>query len=242
MKNSKNALMLCSGGLDSVVTAFYIKNRLNYSKIKVLFFDYKQKSVIKEREYAKLCAKKIGAKFIEIKLHWLGEISNSLINKNGKIKKIAKKDLKDTKKENEKFYVPCRNSIFISYALALAESFYLKNKEICDIFLGFKCEGKESYPDTTSEFVKELNKLAKISCSENFRIIAPLIKKDKEDIILLGKKLKVDFKKTFSCYIGKSKHCGYCLSCKLRQAGFYWADVYDPTIYKNKTKDFRLMD
>ncbi|MDP2672667.1 MAG: 7-cyano-7-deazaguanine synthase [Nanoarchaeota archaeon] len=240
MENSKNALILCSGGLDSVVTAFYVKNKLNYNKIKMLFFDYKQKSVIQERRYAKLCAKKIGAKFIEIKLHWLGEISNSLINKKGKIKKLAKKDLKSTKKESKKFYVPCRNSIFLINALALAESLFIKEKKIYDIFTGFKCEGKESYPDTTQEFVKEINEFAKISCSKNFKIIAPLIKKDKEDIILLGKRLCVDFRKTFSCYMGKSKHCGYCLSCKLRQAGFYWANVSDPTIYNynNKTKDF----
>ncbi|MBI2057044.1 7-cyano-7-deazaguanine synthase [Candidatus Pacearchaeota archaeon] len=237
MKNSKNALILCSGGLDSVVTAFYIKKKLNYNKIKALFFDYKQKSVIQERRYAKLCAKKIEAEFIEIKLHWLGKISTSLINKNGKIKKLAKKDLKNTKKESKKFYVPCRNSIFLINALALAELLFMKEKEIYDIFVGFKCEGKESYPDTTKEFVKEINRFAKISCSQNFKIIAPLIKKDKEDIIKLGKRLNVIFNETFSCYVSKnSKQCGVCLACKLRQAGFYWANIYDPTIYKNKTK------
>ena len=48
---------------------------------------------------------------------------------------------------------------------------------------------------------------------------------------LIGKKLGVDFKKTFSCYVGKEKHCGFCLACKLRQAGFHWAGVEDVTEY-----------
>lgn len=231
MRNSKNALVLCSGGIDSVVTAFYVKNKLNYNKIKIIFFNYGQKSVIYERKYSKLCAKNLGAKFIEIKIHWLGKISNSLINKDGKIKKLSKKDLKNTNKESKKFYVPCRNTLFIVYALAMAESFYIKDKNIWDIFLGFKCEGREFYPDTTIKFVKAVNKLSEIGCSKNFRIFAPLIKKDKEDIILLGKELGIDFMKTFSCYVGQKKHCGNCLSCKLRQTGFYWANIKDPTFY-----------
>ena len=74
---------------------------------------------------------------------------------------------------------------------------------------------------------------------QGFKIIAPLIKKDKEEVVLLGKKLGVKFKETFSCYVGKGKHCGVCLACRLRQEGFYWANVRDPTKYKIKMKDFR---
>ncbi len=232
----KKAIILCSGGLDSVVTAMYAKMKEGYQKITILFFNYNQKSLSEERKCSKECAKMLGAEFVEINLKWLGEISNSLINKKGIIKKLRRKNLKDTSKESEKFYVPCRNTIFLSYALALAESFYFKNKEVNDILVGFKCEGKESYPDTTKEFISEMNKLARNSCSIQLKIIAPLIKKDKEDIVLIGEKLGIDWKKTFSCYAPlKGKHCGYCLACKFRQEGFYWANIKDPTIYKEKT-------
>lgn len=235
MKN-KTAIILCSGGLDSVITAHYVKERLNYKKIFLIFFDYGQKSITNEEFFSKKCAKDIGANFLKIELDWLSEISNSLINKKGKINKITKKDLKDTKKESEKYYVPCRNLMFISYALAFAESIYVKEKRSCDIFVGFKCEGKESYPDTTKEFVDKFNKLSKDGCAGKFRIITPLIKKDKEDIILLGKKLGVNLKNTFSCYTSnkKGKHCGICLACALRKSGFYWAGEKDTTDYLEK--------
>jgi 7-cyano-7-deazaguanine synthase len=229
----KNAIVLCSGGLDSVVTANYAKKRLNYNKIIILFFNYGQKTLIQERKCSKVCAKIINAEFKEIKIDWINSISGSFINKKGKIRRITKEDLKDTEEESKKFYVPHRNTLFITFALALAESIFVKSKKEYDILLGFKCEGKESYPDTTINFIKKFNNLSKTASSGNFKIIAPLIKMDKEDIILLGKKLNVDFKKTFSCYIGKNKHCGYCLACKLRQAGFYWANEKDPTLYIN---------
>ena len=231
MNMKKNAIVLCSGGLDSVATAFYVKKKLGYSKITILFFNYGQKSLINERKYSKLCANRLKTDFKEIDISVLGDISTSLINKPGKISKLTKDKLKDTKKESEKRYVPCRNLVFLSYAFALAESEYVQSKVKSDIFVGFKCEGKESYPDTTSEFIESLNKIAKISCATGFEIKAPLIDKDKEDIIAIGNKIGVDFRKTFSCYIGKGKHCGECLNCMLRKQGFYWAGVEDPTSY-----------
>lgn len=225
----KNAIILCSGGIDSVTTAYYVKKKLKHNDILILFFDYGQKSLRKERECARRCARDIKGGFREIRLKELGKLSTSLINKKGKIRKLSKKDLKDTKKESEKWYVPNRNTIFLTYAVALAESIFLKEKKINGIFVGFKCEGKDSYPDTTKEFVDKINKL-----SGKFKVRAPLINKDKEDIVLLGEKLGVDFGDTFSCYIGKKEHCGYCLACKLRQEGFYWANVRDPTKYEVK--------
>lgn len=228
----KSAIILCSGGIDSVTTAYYVKKKLKYRRITILFFDYGQKSLKIERKCAKNCASNLGAKFIEIKLKWLGKISSSLMNKSGKINKI--KNLKNTKKESERFYVPCRNTLFLAYTLALADSIFIKNGRKNDIFIGFKCEGKESYPDTTPEYLREINRLAAIGCSSNFKILAPLIKRDKEDIILLGKKFGIDFKDTFSCYSPiKGKHCGFCLACQLRKAGFYWAGEMDNAEYQN---------
>ena len=228
----KHAIVLCSGGLDSVTTAHYVKKKLRYGKIILLFFDYGQRSCLGERNCVKICAKEIGADFREIKLPFLKELSNSLINKNKKHKSLERKNLSNTKEESANWYVPCRNTVFLSCTLALADSLFLEKKEKYDIFTGFKCEGQEHYPDTTIEYVRAFNELAKVGC-DKFKIYAPLIKKDKEDIVLLAGKLGIDTRKTLSCYTGNT-HCGTCLACLLRKEGFYWANVKDSTNYKIK--------
>jgi len=219
----KNGIILCSGGLDSVVTSHYVKMK-GYSNLMLLFFDYGQRNLEAERKFSKSCAHELKAEFKEIKIKELKEISPSFLTSDKKAKKLSRKDLKNTEEESKKWYVPFRNGIFLSYAVALAESFFIKEKKKFDVFVGFKNEGKESYPDATKEFVHKFNKLQKI------KIVAPLIKKDKEDIIKLGNKLGVDFKKTHSCYIG-NQHCGSCLSCMLRKEGFYWSEINDVTQY-----------
>ena len=252
MKNSKNAIVLCSGGLDSIVTAYYVNKKLEnngkwkkYKKIIILFFDYGQRTLKEERLASRYCAKSLGAKFIEIGLDYNNFKNNLLTNKNLKINQISRKQLKNTKKESERFYVPLRNTVFLSYAIALAESLFIKNDDKktainsknYDIFVGFKNEGRESYPDTTKEFVNSFNNLIEVSkLKGKIKIVAPLIKKDKEDIILLGERIGVNFKKTYSCYKGIGRkdyiHCGTCLACRLRQEAFYWANLKDPTSYK----------
>ena len=232
----KNAIILCSGGIDSVTTAYYIKKKLKYDNLIILFFDYAQRTLKQERKASKNCSEKLKAEFIEINLPWSKLLAQSLLNKKQKLTKLKRKELKDTKKESAKYYVPARNLIFLSYAISLAESLKISKNKIYDIFVGFKNEGKESYPDTTREFVNAMNKLSKAT-KVKCMIKAPLIKKDKEDIISLGKKLDVRFEDTYSCYNGSSLHCGSCLACRLRQEGFYWANIRDPTRYKEKPHD-----
>ncbi len=226
----KNALILCSGGLDSVTTAYYVRNKLKYEKIKILFFDYGQRNLRGEEKFSRECADSLKADFIKLRLN-LGE-NTSLINTNKRAKKIKKKDLKNTKKESDKWYVPYRNSLFLINALALAESLFIKENRTYDISVGFKCDGNESYPDTTKEFVELMNKLGKLGKNKKSRIIAPLIDKDKEDIVLIANKLGFNLKNTLSCYVGPEKHCGICLACSLRKQGFYWANIKDPSSYE----------
>ncbi len=227
----KKAIVLCSGGLDSVVTAHYVKKKRNYDNVIILFFDYDQRSLKSERSAAKKCALVLKAQFVELKLKEIKKISASLINILGKEKRLKRKDLKDTKKESDKWYVPARNLIFLSYALALAEKSYIQKKEISDIFVGFKNEGKDAFPDQSKSFLRNINLIAKENCKMRFKILAPLIDKDKEDIIVLGEKLNVNLGETWSCYIGEAKQCGGCLACMLRKEGFYWANLKDPTNY-----------
>lgn len=236
----KRAIVLCSGGIDSVVTARYVKKILNYEKILLMFFDYGQKGIIAERKCAKKCSKELDAEFVEIGLTGLKKISPSPLNTNRPISRKNGKHLNDTKKESETWYVPCRNLIFLSYAFSLAEAIKIKSGKKTEIFVGFKNDGKEFFPDASPEFLRKINLVGKTATVGKYHVLAPLIKKDKEDIILLGRKLKVDFEKTFSCYAGKAKHCGTCLACRLRQQGFYWANVKDPTFYDKKPRDLNI--
>ena len=228
----KNAIVLCSGGLDSVVAAYSIKNK--YDKLKFLFFDYGQRALKEEEFCSKEIAKKLKADFVKIELKWLGEISTALLNKEVSFPETTDKDLEDGKKDIENWYVPGRNSIFIINATAFAEAESIKNKEKYDIIVGFENEGAGHFKDTTESFVKKINELSK-EATEGFQVIAPLIKLDKTEVVKLGKKLKVPFELTYSCYIGsneKLSHCGKCLNCKLRQKGFYWAGVEDNSLYQ----------
>jgi 7-cyano-7-deazaguanine synthase len=227
----KNAIILCSGGLDSITTAFYAKKVLKYDKLKILFFDYGQRNISGEKKCAEKCANNLGGEFIEIGLKDLGKISTSLLNSSRKHNKLSRNDLQDTRKENKIWYVPARNIVFLSNALAVAESLLFRFDEKFDIFVGFKCEGREHFPDATKEFIDIFCRLSENSTEGKFKILAPLIEKDKEDIVKLAKELGVNFEETFSCYVGKEKHCGTCLACVLRKEGFYWAGINDPTNY-----------
>ncbi len=221
------AIVLCSGGIDSV-TALYLAKK-KYERIIILFFDYGQPQLQGERKAVRHHVKMLNVEFKEIR------IILDLYSRTGISKEISLKDLKDTKIECEKYYVPARNLLFLAYAISFAET--LKGK--LDIVIGFKNEGEEHYPDTSASFVREMNNISRIATKNKPRIIAPLIKKDKEDIILLAKKLGVNLENTFSCYISREVHCGLCLACRLRQEGFYWANVKDKTKYKKLPKDYR---
>ncbi len=233
----KGAIVLASGGLDSTVTAYYVKKKLSYNPIIFLFFDYGQKTLKQEEFFARKQALLLKASFVKIDLTWIKKISRSLIH-HGKNVVISRKDLNSTKKVGN-WYVPARNTLFISCALAFAESLFLDGRHY-DIFLGFKNEGQLHYPDTTSPFVRAFNRLKKSAIQSDSLILAPLLKYDKDQVILLGKELGVDYRKTYSCYLGAGKkHCGICMNCRLRQEGFYWAHLPDPTHYVKKSEDYR---
>ena len=230
----KNAIIVISGGLDSTVAAYYVKKRLNYDKIKFLFFDYNQKSLKEEELSVIKTAKILNAELKKINLQWLGEISTAILNKDKKIPETTEKDLEEENKDLMPWWVPCRNSIFLIAALAYAESEYLKNKEKYDIFIGLINEGRVHMKDTTKEFIESINNLQKHATDNgNFKIFAPLIDKDKTEIIKLGKELNVPFELTYSCYI-ENGPCGKCLNCMLRKKAFYWAGIEDTTFYKQQ--------
>lgn len=227
----KEALILCSGGLDSVVTAHKVATSKKYYKKTILFFDYGQNNLRNELKSSRQCAHHVKANFLIVKLVFPYSNSSSLLGGSKQNRKISRKQLADTRKESKKWYVPARNLIFLSYALSTAERMTLESGRRVDIFVGFKCEGTDPYPDSTQDFVDSLNRVSEKGIYSRPKIYAPLIKLDKEEIIQLGIRLGVELEHTFSCYSGERKHCGKCLACMLRKEGFYWAGVSDPTNY-----------
>lgn len=222
----KSALVLCSGGIDSVVTAYLVRKQ--YKAMKLVFFDYGQTGKTYELDCVQHHAHKLRCPIDFLKVTVEG---NSLIQTGKPFKKVGERELKNTQKISKQWYVPCRNLLFLSYALSHAESTFIQKKEKSDIFIGLGSEGSDTYPDASSDFIEHMNRLSHHTCLYPFPIKAPLIKKNKEDIIGLGSNLGVDFSFTRSCYASSNRHCGVCLACALRKHGFYWANLSDPTLY-----------
>jgi len=125
-------------------------------------------------------------------------------------------------------YVPARNTVLLSLALAWAETLGAR-----DIYLGVNVLDASGYPDCRPEFVRAFEALAQVATrSGGFRIHAPLIELGKAAIIALGMRLGVDYAMTHSCYDPQDgAACGRCDACALRRKGFAEAGVPDPTRY-----------
>jgi len=131
-------------------------------------------------------------------------------------------------------YVPARNTIFLSYALAWCEVLGAR-----DIFIGVNALDYSGYPDCRPEYLRAFERLAGLATragvekGEAINIHAPLVDKTKAEIIRWGLELGVDYSRTWSCYDPEpdGRPCGQCDSCLLRKKGFREAEVDDPTLY-----------
>jgi len=223
----KKAVCLISGGLDSCVTAHIAKDN-NY-KIYALTFRYGQRH---KKELK--CAKEI-ARILDSKDHIIFDLNlsqfggSSLVNENIK---IEENKLENIGKKIPSTYVPARNTIFLSIALAYAEVV-----DADAIFIGVTSTDYSGYPDCRPEFIESFQKTANLATKraiegKKVEINTPLIFKSKSKIIKKGVELGVPFEKTWSCYRGEQKACGKCDSCKLRLKGFEKAGYKDPLDYK----------
>lgn len=230
-----NAIVLCSGGLDSVVLTHYLKKTKNINKIILLFIDYNQRSLKEELHCTKILAKELNLELKILDFKWLGDISTSIINKNN----LDNED--QNKKDLISWYVPARNSQFLLAGLSIAESLLLSKKEIYNIYLGIKFEGDLSFKDTTPEFLEQINKLIPYSTQKpEFQFKAPFINKDKEELINIANELNINLKNTYTCYIGggfnnkqQPIHCGKCAACNERKKAFRFSNNLDESIYLN---------
>ena len=229
----KKAVILLSGGLDSATTLAIARSE--GFECYALTFRYGQRHK-QEIEAAKKIADSLGAaehRIIDIDLAQFG--SSALTDLTIEVPK----DRADLDKHDKipPTYVPARNTIFLSYALAWAEV-------LCafDIFIGVNTTDYSGYPDCRAEFIAAFEKTANLATAVRqrrierkgrYHIHTPIIDMTKAEIILTGIKLGVDFSLTHSCYDPdqQGRSCGRCDSCRLRLKGFAEAGLEDPIEY-----------
>ncbi|MBW2181775.1 MAG: 7-cyano-7-deazaguanine synthase QueC [Deltaproteobacteria bacterium] len=229
MTNNKKAVVLLSGGIDST-TVMAIAINQGFQIFSLSFF-YGQRHAI-ELECANKIAKIFGAKRHLVLNVDLKPIGGSALTDDIEVPKIN--DLQKSGNVIPVTYVPARNTIFLSYALAWAEVIGAFN-----IFIGVNAVDYSGYPDCRPEFISAFEKMANLATkagveqTSNIKIQTPLLHKTKADIIQTGIKLGVDYAITHSCYDPSldGKACGFCDSCILRKKGFKDAGVVDPTPY-----------
>jgi 7-cyano-7-deazaguanine synthase len=225
---NKPAVVLVSGGLDSATTLAIAKQQ-GFTP-HALSFRYGQRHAV-EIDAAQRVAKSLG-----VARHVIVEIDLRVFGGSALTDEIAvpkERTAAEMSTEIPVTYVPARNTIFLSYALAFAEVIHAS-----DIFIGVNAVDYSGYPDCRPEFIAAFQATANLATKaavegQPIRIHAPLIQMTKAEIIRTGTSLGVDYGLTISCYDPDAKGgaCGHCDSCQLRRSGFLAARVDDVTKY-----------
>jgi len=229
MTEKKKAVVLSSGGVDST-TVMAIAADKGFD-LYSLSFHYGQRHAFELKAAEKV------ARFFSVKKHLvldvdLRQIGGSALTDDIDVPKS--RPVSDLSADIPVTYVPARNTIFLSYALAWAEVL-----RAFDIFIGVNAVDYSGYPDCRPEYIDAFEKMANLATragiegKERLRIQTPLIEMRKAEIIRSGIHLGVDYAVTHSCYDPSSEGfaCGQCDSCLIRAKGFQDAGIPDPTVY-----------
>ncbi len=222
----KKAVILLSGGLDSTTVLAIAKSQgfANYC----LSVDYHQRHIA-ELQAAQRLATAMGAvqhHTIQLDMAFFG--GSALTDCHISVPEMPTEGIPVT-------YVPARNTIMLSMALAWAEVLQAQ-----DIFVGINALDYSGYPDCRPEYIQAFQQMANLATKsavegKQIKIHSPLINMTKAEIIQTGTALGVDYSLTVSCYQARQDGaaCGVCDSCRLRKAGFLQAGLADPTLYQN---------
>ena len=239
MADGRGAVVLLSGGMDSATTLAIAQNQ-GY-QCYALSFDYGQQHQI-ELAAARRIAQHVGVAGHRILKLNLGDFGGSALTddtiavpKNSNAQTEACDTIPVT-------YVPARNIVFLSLALAWAEVL-----DIQDIFIGVNAVDYSGYPDCRPAFIEAFEKTANLATrrgveGKGFCIKTPLISMRKSEIIQCGTRLGIDYAVTISCYVadGKGRACGACDACRFRKRGFAEAGIADPTCYYSAREGLSL--
>lgn len=222
----KKAVVLLSGGLDSATTLAIARDQ--GFECHALSIDYGQRHHA-ELNAAQKVAQSLGShahKIVKINLTAFG--GSALTDQSIEVPTSGKNiDIPVT-------YVPARNTIMLSLALAWAETL-----DCQDIFIGVNAVDYSGYPDCRMEYIQAFEKMANLATKagiegKQISIHTPLMPLSKQEIIQRGLPLGIDYSFTVSCYQADEagRACGVCDSCRIRKAGFKTANIIDPTIYR----------
>jgi 7-cyano-7-deazaguanine synthase len=248
----RSAVVMTSGGVDSVTTAYFVKRRLKAPKMILVFANYGQRTYVYEKFCILAIGKALSSPVKLIDLRWLGELSTSVLTKpETPITETKEADLWDPDKAKQrilKWWDVVRNLQLITVGLAHAESIDLNGylstgrRDVWDVHIGIRRETPVAMKDNTPEFLELMDRVAQQSTHfGDYHVRAPLITYDKDMVVKLGEELGVPWEYTYSCYAGYGfrkaggrklpVHCGSCSNCKRRKLAFAQAGVKDPSIY-----------
>jgi 7-cyano-7-deazaguanine synthase len=221
------AIILLSGGLDSA-TCLAIARSDGFAPLYALSFDYGQRHRFELQAAARLAAGYGVAEHRVVRID-LRAFGHSALTADLAVPKD--RDPRQMEAAIPITYVPARNTIFLSYALAWAEVLGVRH-----IFIGVNALDYSGYPDCRPQYIEAFERMANLATrmtvegGQPLRIVAPLLQMTKAQIIALGLKLGVDYGLTHSCYDPDPQGvpCGHCDACILRQRGFAQAGAVDP--------------
>lgn len=223
----KKAVVLLSGGLDSTTTLAMASQQ--GFELYTLSFDYGQ------RHQREVDAANAIARYYQVARQQTVTIDLRAFGGSALTADIAVphgRDLDEMSQEIPITYVPARNTVFLSFALAYAEVIGAN-----DIFLGINAIDYSGYPDCRPEYLQAYERMANLATKaaiqdgRAFHLHAPLLSMSKADIVRKGTELRVPYELTWSCYEGEEFACGTCDSCILRLNGFAEAGQKDPLKY-----------
>jgi 7-cyano-7-deazaguanine synthase len=221
-----HAVVLLSGGLDSATVLAIARGEGR--EVSALSFDYGQRHRIELEAAARVAAALGAARHVVVPLD-LRSFGGSALTDDIDVPKdaLGRDPVPIT-------YVPARNTVFLSLALAYAEA-----RGAAEIWIGVNAVDFSGYPDCRPEFLEAFGRVIATGTRSGVdrgepRLVAPLLHLSKAEIIRRGASLGVDYSLTLSCYDpdGEGRACGHCDSCLLRKEGFAAAKVPDPTRYR----------
>ncbi len=217
----KNSLIIVSGGMDSITLLHYRKEQISLA----VTFDYGSNHNRRETEYAAYHCKSLGIEHIVIPLSFIHDyFKSSLLQGADAIPEghYTAENMKST-------VVPFRNGIMLAVACGIAES-----RGLDRVLIANHNGDHAIYPDCRENFITAMGKAMEAGTYEHISIDAPFTDISKTDIALIGKRLGIDYSKTYSCYKGGEKHCGKCGTCVERKEALRNAGIEDTTEYEEQ--------
>lgn len=215
----KKALIILSGGMDSVTLLYEYKENIAMA----VTFDYGSNHNQREIPLAKLHCERLGIKHIVIPLDFMHQyFKSSLLQGADAIPEghYADENMKST-------VVPFRNGIMLAIACGIAES-----NGLTEVMIANHAGDHAIYPDCRATFIESMSEAMAYGTYEHIKVVAPYTGITKGQIAEHGKELGLNYAETWSCYKGGEKHCGKCGTCVERKEALEYAGIEDPTEYE----------